>query len=100
MVMPLTFWLAIAPQPPARAVRALGLLGALSFPLYALHQPILLAISFQSRSAGACQFAVCAALAGSALVAWIGPRTGKALFAALARVFQRQAPLAPVVPAI
>jgi peptidoglycan/LPS O-acetylase OafA/YrhL len=68
LAFPAAIWLASA-TPPGRAARGLELLGSLSFPIYAVHLPIVTAFAFHSTSLPSAVAAVLASLLASWLLA-------------------------------
>jgi peptidoglycan/LPS O-acetylase OafA/YrhL len=73
-VFPPLFWAACTAVPPAKHQAMLERLGSLSFPLYALQIPIIMAFRFAEVSWRAQAMAAITALSASAAVAWAGPR--------------------------
>lgn len=78
VVYPPLFWLAASTEAPARAAPLLSALGALSFPLYALHFGVLVLYERAMGMEGHL-FAVPTALALAAAVAWAQPKLTRAL---------------------
>ncbi len=79
VILPALFWVAANAVPPAAAGPALQRIGAISFPLYALHEPVLVAASFVSERPEAKLMAAGLALLLAALAArflpFLGPAT-------------------------
>lgn len=71
VVFPPLLWLAANAKPPRSAVRWLRLAGLLSFPLYALHLPILEYLGSYHLGALGAALAIVACLLSAALVAWV-----------------------------
>ncbi len=67
--VPLLFWLALGAQPPEHAVAALTWLGELSFPIYAVHLPLLRLFASFSTSMPSRIAAYACAIAFAALLA-------------------------------
>lgn len=83
VVLPALFWLAACSTAPARAAPALALLGAMSYPLYAVHMPVLRYAAMTSTSPGAAAVAVLVAIGLALVLALVferrrRPRTGGA----------------------
>ena len=73
LVFPPLLWLAASATPPARAGKWLGAAGLLSFPLYAVHLPILEYVGTLHLGLAGPVIAVAAALLAAALIAQIPP---------------------------
>lgn len=69
VVLPTLFWIAVTARPPAAVLPALQRLGALSFPIYAVNIPVIVAFSFWEVSWLSELGAVAATLALAALIA-------------------------------
>ena len=69
VVLPVLFWVAANAVPPPRAGPALQRLGAISFPLYALHVPLLVLGSFAPNPAIGGMLAASGAVAAAVLLA-------------------------------
>jgi peptidoglycan/LPS O-acetylase OafA/YrhL len=77
VVFPVLFWLLATARPPARASGVLAALGAISFPLYAVHMSVLLMclwLYLVLPGIAVAAVAVIASLALSACLAWPLPR--------------------------
>ncbi|MDE2620404.1 MAG: acyltransferase [Sphingomonadales bacterium] len=71
LLFPTVVWAAANAAPPSAVRPALARLGGLSFPLYAIHLPILQLMASASGGAASRTSAICLALAGADLVARI-----------------------------
>lgn len=78
VVLPALFWVAANAAVPPATAPALARLGAISFPLYALHEPMLVAMSWYSESPAAKFAAAALALVLAVLVARFIPGLGPA----------------------
>lgn len=74
---PVLFWLVACGQVAAGAGKALTRIGTLSFPLYALHLPVIVAVSFFSRSTGAGMLAAGLVLGAAMGAAGVMERRGR-----------------------
>ena len=75
VALPLFFWLAATAVPPKSAERSLSWLGSLSFPLYAVHFPIILGIRFATDSRDYELHSVLVSVALAIVIARVGPGT-------------------------
>lgn len=72
LAFPLLFWLAVhASRPSLSAQSWLQRLGAISFPLYGIHMPLLLLFAANGTSAASAIAAVCFCLSVAAVMAWV-----------------------------
>ena len=78
VVLPALFWIAANAVVPPAVAPALAGLGAISFPLYALHEPVLVAMSWYSETPTAKFAAAAMALVLAVLVARFVPGLGPA----------------------
>lgn len=79
VVLPALFWIAATAEPPASVAPLLLRLGALSYPIYALHAPIFLGFHFLQEGWITRLSAVALTLVAAQLVALAGPRLRRAL---------------------
>ena len=77
-MLPALFWIAANAVVPPAVAPALAGLGAISFPLYALHEPVLVAMSWYSETPTAKFAAAAMALVLAVLVARFVPGLGPA----------------------
>ena len=73
-ILPLLLWLAVTADVPLHARPWLDRLGALSFPLYAVHLPIIVFVSGKGRSPGFWLLAVVGSLLAAQVLVWAGSR--------------------------
>lgn len=73
VLLPPLFWLVATATPAQAAVPWLDRLGALSFPLYAVHLPIMVAFLAYGSSAAIAAIATVTSLSVAALVTWAAP---------------------------
>ena len=78
VLLPALFWVAANAVPPVAAGPALERLGAISFPLYALHEPVIVAASFVSEGPAAKLAAAGLALLVAVVLARFAPFLGPA----------------------
>ena len=76
VILPLLFWVAATAHWPEESLAGLTRLGSLSFPIYALNMPVVIAFTFWDKSALARLGAVTVTLMLAALVAYTLPRLG------------------------
>lgn len=96
VILPALFWVAASAQPPEAVKPLLGRFGELSFPLYALHMPVLMAFSFYSRGTASGITAGLTAMALAWLLARIAPHSRNA-YRSMAETLKPQAKIATPV---
>lgn len=81
VVLPCLFWVAVATRPPRDQKIGLERVGAISFPIYALHLPCILGSIFLvgGRSRLSELLGVAACLALSVMIVWLGPKLRRAI---------------------